>query len=621
MNSSLNRTINLPSILIAVLAAAWLAAAAPAHAGVHAQVTNGTEVSRARYDDLWGSIVSIQSGFDGDKELLAAQGRQSGEHTGARDLHECAGTLVRPDVVVTAAHCVGPDSSWGIVGERYRVLVGTRRLLDRPAGQPGELIDVAEVRIPPAWIAAYSEDDDEDGMGWDVAVLKLEHAAGRGVPISLVAAGERQSWGAGNGLARGAFTAGWGVTNPLFYGIDDDVADDTQAVLRETAMPLLADRTCESTDSSMGASAQQFDRDTMLCGDSPDTDPNLRRSTRRGSCYGDSGGPLLVRAGVDRTPRLVGIVSWGPPTGGGCNAASVFTRVDGVRSWIDATIDSLDHAEPLHGPVPTSAVQVGANSMLVRWTPPSGTPDRIVLRREDSLWSQLSPRTREALVKIAPRFVAAYRRIRVAESIGSAGRDSRSLVVREIPPRRPGARRTVRLRLQTHDLDGRIEEGPVLVVPAPVDAVKPNLPRLRIVGRDRGVPKLAWRPVFDNDCVDRYDFQLRKIGSRRWRTIGTDEGEDCSSAEELLWGDDEDARLNALPQTTFRRAPYRVAPGRYAMRVVAVDRAGNRRMSRALVARIARRVAPPNSSCETYGSVRYCTTRKGSAITVSVSVG
>jgi hypothetical protein len=55
---------------------------------------------------------------------------------------------------------------------------------------------------------------------------------------------------------------------------------------------------------------------------------------RGGACHGDSGGPLLVRAG-DGRPAVLGVLSSGSST---CVGRDRYTRVDGLAAWIEENI-------------------------------------------------------------------------------------------------------------------------------------------------------------------------------------------------------------------------------------------------------------------------------------------
>ncbi|MCW2924641.1 MAG: serine protease [Thermoleophilia bacterium] len=558
------------------------------------RITGGTKVTRAAYDARWGSIVSLRPGLNGETLFQSVVG-------GSREQHECAGTLVAPRVVVTAAHCVTSDDpeSARVLGERLRVLGGTRVLTNGPV-QPGRLVDVQAVRVHPSWRGGVDEFRVQgDTVEFDVAVLFLA-APLDGVPVTpLVAADERELWGAGAGLRVGARVAGWGVTNSLYSDVDDDVADNTQAELREVALPILADRSCENTDGAMGADAAGFDRTSMLCAYRPNTLRRGVQSNRGGACYGDSGGPLTVPGG-DGRPRLVGIVSWGPEGAGGCNRPSVFTRVDGMRDWITQTISEEAAPSVTAAPSQVAGSTRSVNSVRVTWDAGAGPAVRYRLLREMRLPEYLGAPVGSDDVEeedLPAARVAFLNRLHVLVPMGSTGPDGRGLLVRDLRPSRPASQRRLGFRVEVTDAQGRQVTGPLRAVAAPVDGhppVRPAAPRL--AKRGARVPTLAWRLVRDEDCVATYLLQLRRAGTAAWTTKLVVDGPACSDGDgtSLLDREDDSEDEGDDDSTPPRATLYATARGTYAARVVAIDRAGNRATGPSAVVRVPANVPFPD---------------------------
>jgi secreted trypsin-like serine protease len=195
----------------------------------------------------------------------------------------CTGTLITPDVVLTAGHCIdtGPIA----------VVVDT---VDY--GVPGgELIKVKRSLAYPDWEHAY-----------DVGIVMLEHpAAAR--PRAIAAA-----CSARDGLVAGALVrlVGFGLTTKSGTG------DNTR--LHEGQIPVI-DPSCRDPQACVAAIAP--DGEFTAGGDGHD------------ACFGDSGGPIYLD--TPGGPALVGVVSRGfAMSGAPCGNGGVYVRADRVVPWI-----------------------------------------------------------------------------------------------------------------------------------------------------------------------------------------------------------------------------------------------------------------------------------------------
>lgn len=193
----------------------------------------------------------------------------------------CAGTLIRTQYVLTAAHCVSRS------GHTNSIVV--------TAGS-GDLASAASFSVRSAKVHRASGFS-EVTRGRDWAVIRLAR------PVDLPAV----ALPAGSGLDSGVFTAvGWGATREGSHTL--------QRYLRKVQVPLVLDSTCGRLYESAG---HNFVPSDMLCAG------DIARGGRD-SCQGDSGGPLLRRDG--KRWVQVGIVSWGV----GCGRAKypgVYTQV------------------------------------------------------------------------------------------------------------------------------------------------------------------------------------------------------------------------------------------------------------------------------------------------------
>jgi secreted trypsin-like serine protease len=187
----------------------------------------------------------------------------------------CGGTLIRENVIVTAAHCSDFVTAAGV-----QVLTGTRRL-----DGTGIRRNVTRVTIHPQWNAGTF---DSDVAVWEMATNAT------GIPVASLATDDGN---VGNNL----LATGWGA---LTQGGSSPID------LQRVQLPLVDRANCNDANSYNG----QITGNMMCAG---------RDSGGIDTCQGDSGGPL------SRGPNnslLTGITSWGF----GCaqpDLFGVYTRV------------------------------------------------------------------------------------------------------------------------------------------------------------------------------------------------------------------------------------------------------------------------------------------------------
>ena len=444
----------------------------------------------------------------------------------------CGGSLVAPDRVVTAAHCTAGAVSVSVSAGSNVFFGGQQQQTSAIAEHPQADTSVSPPRYDVALLGLPSPVTGADGKV--ISTIAPEGAD----PASDAL------WAAGADVT----VTGWGITE----------SGSTSSALREAVIDRRSDSSCAS------AWGTYFRAADMLCA------LRTQGATTLDACNGDSGGPLVaptVAGAAKSVPaqwRLVGVVSWGSPACTDPAYPGVYARV-GAATINDFVNGATPVARPESVVAPSLSGDARVGGALTcspgEWSPAATSHQTSFYRLDDPA------DTTPLLVGTEPSYTVAdddvSRYLACVVTATNAGGTTAADSALVGPVAAPGAG------------EPAAPAGPSPLVPAAGEPTTPiaAMDHSRPTSRTHGRVCRRRRCRISVTTTDRGTAGVRSLEAGltvRRRTRCGAERRPCTRSRSVKVG------VRRLVGDLFQVHTPRLAHGRYTLRLVAVDRAGNR---------------------------------------------
>jgi len=212
----------------------------------------------------------------------------------------CGGTLLNSNVVLSAGHCTfNPATELPIPPQMMRVHLGDHDTKRHEYGEQNA--GVIDYRVHPGYIR-YNLDN-------DFSLLFLD----RNIVFSKTISSACLPNPSKNYENTPVTAAGWGI----------DETGNTPNILQQVDLKTMSNRHCNY---KWGGGLRLTKN--MICAD----------GHYKGTCSGDSGGPLMVKG---REKIVIGVTSWGITDICYGNQPNVFARVSSQLEWIKANAGNI----------------------------------------------------------------------------------------------------------------------------------------------------------------------------------------------------------------------------------------------------------------------------------------